>query len=138
MPVAKILLIEDVPSNSRIIEVTLRRLGLEIVIRADGASGLEAAHDPAVEVIVLDIALPKLDGWQVLDAIRSDPAIQSIPVLVLTAHVENGNMMRAADSGADVFMTKPFQPNDLRQVVGALIEQHRRAKAHITNSSPLP
>ena len=120
----KILLIEDEPSNSRLIEVTLRRLGLETVICADGVSGLAAARDPAVVVVVLDIALPKLDGWQVLDAIRNDPAIGSTPVLVLTAHVGNEHVIRASDGGADVFMTKPFQPDDLRHVVGALIEQH--------------
>ncbi len=138
MPVGKILLIEDIPSNSRIIEVALRGLGLDVVIRADGASGLEAAHDPSVELVVLDIGLPNLDGWQVLDAIRSDPTIMITPVVVLTAHVEQKDMMRAADGGADFFMTKPFQPSDLRQVASALIERHRDMKTRIANSHPSP
>lgn len=132
----KILLIEDEPSNSRLIEVTLRRLGLETVICADGASGLQAAHDPAVVLIVLDIALPKLDGWQVLDAIRNDPAIHTTPVLILTAHVGNENAIRASDGGADIFMTKPFQPDDLRREVSALIEQHRQEQAGQPDSHP--
>ena len=133
MPLGKILLIEDTPSNSRIIEVTLRQLGFEIMIRADGESGLEAALDPAVKAIVLDIALPKLNGWQVLEAIRADPDTMTMPVLVLTAHVDNGNMIRAADRGADAFMTKPFQPDDLRHVVNDLIEQHSQANAYTTS-----
>lgn len=95
------------------------------MIRADGISGLAAAHDPAVAVIVLDIALPKLDGWQVLDAIRNDPTINTTPVLVLTAHVDDEHLIRAADGGADIFMTKPFHPDDLRQVVEALLQQHQ-------------
>jgi DNA-binding response OmpR family regulator len=131
----KILLIEDEPSNSRLMEVTLRPLGYETLIKADGSSGLQAARDEAIELIVLDIALPELDGWQVLDRLRSDPHTMAIPVLVLTAHVGDENMMKAADGGADVFMTKPFQPDDLRQVVRALIEQRRQTLAQ-RNGNP--
>ncbi len=135
MTPGKILLIEDEPSNSRLMEVTLRPLGFETLIRADGSSGLQAAQDESVELIVLDIALPELDGWQVLDRLRSDPHTMAIPVLVLTAHVGDENLMRAADGGADVFMTKPFQPDDLRQVVRALIEQRRETLAQ-RNGNP--
>lgn len=135
MTPGKILLIEDEPSNSRLMEVTLRPLGYETLIRADGSSGLEAAHDESIELIVLDIALPKLDGWQVLDRLRNDPDTMAIPVLVLTAHVGDENLMKAADGGADVFMTKPFQPDDLRQVVRALIQQRRETLAQ-RNGNP--
>jgi len=125
----KILLIEDEPSNSRLMEVTLRPLGYETLVRIDGFAGLEAARDETIELIVLDLALPKLDGWQVLDELRADPQTMAIPVLVLTAHVGDENLMKAADAGADVFMTKPFQPDDLRQVVRALIQQRRESIA---------
>ena len=135
MTPGKILLIEDEPSNSRLMEVTLRPLGYETLVRADGSSGLEAAHDEAIELIVLDIALPKLDGWQVLERLRSDPHTTAIPVLVLTAHVGDENLSKAADGGADVFMTKPFQPDDLRQVARALIQQRREALAQ-KNGNP--
>jgi two-component system alkaline phosphatase synthesis response regulator PhoP/two-component system response regulator VicR len=131
----KILLIEDEPSNSRLMEVTLRPLGYETVVRVDGQSGLDAAQDESIELIVLDIALPQLDGWQVLERLRSDPVTMAIPVLVLTAHVGDENLMKAADGGADVFMTKPFQPDDLRQVVQALIQQRRESLAQ-KNGNP--
>jgi two-component system alkaline phosphatase synthesis response regulator PhoP/two-component system response regulator VicR len=131
----KILLIEDEPSNSRLMEVTLRPLGFETVVRGDGSSGLEAAHDESIELIVLDIALPQLDGWQVLERLRNDPETMAIPILVLTAHVGDENLMKAADGGADVFMTKPFQPDDLRQVVKALIQQRRESLAQ-KNGNP--
>ena len=84
MTPGKILLIEDEPSNSRLMEVTLRPLGFETMVRSDGFAGLEAARDETIELIVLDLALPKLDGWQVLQRLRSDPNTMSIPVLVLT------------------------------------------------------
>lgn len=125
----KILLIEDEPSNSRLMEVTLRPLGYETLVRVDGFAGLAAARDESVELIVLDLALPKLDGWQVLDQLRADPQTMAIPILVLTAHVGDENLMKAADAGADVFMTKPFQPDDLRQVARALIQQRRESLA---------
>lgn len=131
----KILLIEDEPSNSRLMEVTLRPLGYETMVRGDGPSGLEAARDESVELIVLDIALPQLDGWQVLERLRGDPHTMAIPILVLTAHVGDENLMKAADGGADVFMTKPFQPDDLRQVVKALIQQRRESLAQ-RNGNP--
>lgn len=131
----KILLIEDEPSNSRLMEVTLRPLGYETMVRGDGPSGLEAAREESVELIVLDIALPQLDGWQVLERLRGDPHTMAIPVLVLTAHVGDENLMKAADGGADVFMTKPFQPDDLRQVVKALIQQRRESLAQ-RNGNP--
>ncbi len=129
MTPGKILLIEDEPSNSRLMEVTLRPLGYETMVRSDGFAGLEAAQDEAIELIVLDLALPKLDGWQVLQRLRADPNTMAIPILVLTAHVGDENLMKAADAGADVFMTKPFQPDDLRQVVRALIQQRRESLA---------
>lgn len=131
----RILLIEDEPSNSRLMEVTLRPLGYDTLVRVDGHAGLEAARDGSIELIVLDLALPKLDGWQVLDELRSDPRTMAIPILVLTAHVGDENLMKAADGGADVFMTKPFQPDDLRQVARALIQQRRESLAR-RNGNP--
>ncbi|MGZ8772573.1 MAG: response regulator transcription factor [Acidimicrobiia bacterium] len=135
MTPGKILLIEDEPSNSRLMEVTLRPLGYETIVRVDGFAGLEAARDEPIELIVLDLALPKMDGWQVLERLRSDPHTVGIPVLVMTAHVGDENLTKAADAGADVFMTKPFQPEDLRQVARALIRQRRESVAQ-RNGNP--
>jgi CheY-like chemotaxis protein len=71
--------------------------------------------------VVLDIGLPGMDGWQVLDQIRSQAATRQLPVVVLTAHAEEESRRRADEGGADAFITKPFQPNDFRETVLDLI-----------------
>ena len=86
-------------------------------MRVDGPSGLEAALNESPDLLVLDIGLPEMDGWQVLDKLRSNPGTKTLPVLVLTAHAEEESRRRADEGGADAFVTKPFQPNDFRQEV---------------------
>jgi CheY-like chemotaxis protein len=95
----------------------LRAADLEILMREDGPSGLAAVRSESPDLLVLDIGLPGMDGWQVLDHIRSDAATRSLPVVVLTAHAEEESRRRADEGGADAFVTKPFQPNDFRQTV---------------------
>ena len=75
------------------------------------------------DLVVLDIGLPGMNGWQVLEAIRSRPATRDIPIVVLTAHAEGDSRRRADQCGADAFITKPFQPNDFRQAILDLIAQ---------------
>lgn len=86
-------------------------------MRVDGPSGLQAALNESPDLLVLDIGLPEMDGWQVLDRLRSNPGTKTLPVLVLTAHAEEESRRRADEGGADAFVTKPFQPNDFRQEV---------------------
>jgi len=117
----RILLIEDSPIICRLVEICLRGPGTELVTRLDGLSGLEAVTAEAPDLVVLDIAIPELDGWQVLDAIRSNPATADLPVIVLTAHAAEETRGRANKSGANAFLSKPFVPQDLRQWVDTLI-----------------
>ncbi|MGF1667381.1 MAG: response regulator [Acidimicrobiia bacterium] len=113
----RILVIEDSAVIRRLIEVCLRAADLEILMREDGPSGLAAVRSESPDLLVLDIGLPGMDGWQVLDHIRSDSATKGLPVVVLTAHAEEESRRRADEGGADAFVTKPFQPNDFRQTV---------------------
>lgn len=117
----RILVIEDSAVIRRLIEVCLRAADLDILMREDGPSGLDAVRTEAPDLLVLDIGLPGMDGWQVLDHIRSDEQTRSLPVVVLTAHAEEESRRRADEGGADAFVTKPFQPNDFRQTVLDLI-----------------
>ena len=117
----RILVVEDSAVIRRLIEVCLRPANLDIVMREDGPSGLAAALEGAPDLLVLDIGLPEMDGWEVLDRLRSDPKTRNLPVLVLTAHAEEESRRRASEGGADSFVTKPFQPNDFRQEVLSLL-----------------
>ncbi len=121
----RVLVVEDSAVIRRLIEVCLRPANLEVFMREDGPSGLAAARSEAPDLLVLDIGLPEMDGWQVLDHLRSAPETRSLPVLVLTAHAEEESRRRADEGGADAFVTKPFQPNDFRQEVLNLLARPR-------------
>ncbi|MEA3502937.1 MAG: response regulator [Actinomycetota bacterium] len=116
-----VLVIEDSASVRRLIDVCLRPLGAEMRFAEDGLIGLNAARVGVPDVIILDIGLPGLDGWEVLSQLRSDSRTLDVRVLVLTAHAQPEMADRAAAGGADDFMTKPFRPNDLRISVEALL-----------------
>ena len=122
----RVLVVEDSAVIRRLIEVCLRPADLEVLMREDGPSGLAAAQSESPDLLVLDIGLPEMDGWQVLDHLRSVPETRSLPVLVLTAHAEEESRRRADEGGADAFVTKPFQPNDFRQEVLSLLARPRK------------
>lgn len=116
-----VLVIEDSASVRRLIEVCLRVLDVSISAASDGTTGIEAIKAQVPDVVVLDIGLPGLDGWEVLNQLRTDPATEELKVLVLTAHAQPEMADRAAKGGADAFMTKPFRPLDLREQVEKLL-----------------
>ena len=119
---SRILIVEDSAVIRRLIEVCLRAADLEIITRDDGRTGLTAVSSESPDLVVLDIGLPGMDGWEVLDRIRKDETTKHIPVVVLTAHAEEESRRRANEGGADAFVTQPFQPTDFRSTVLSLLE----------------
>jgi len=101
--------------------VCLRVLDVTISSAADGMEGINAIREREPDMVVLDIGLPGMDGWEVLNQLRSDTATEHLKVLVLTAHAQPEMADRAAKGGADAFMTKPFRPLDLREQVEKLL-----------------
>lgn len=119
----RVLVVEDSQVIQRLIEVCLRPAGFEVETRDDGPTGLDAALKSPPDLLILDVGLPKMDGWEVLSRLRSDPRTQDLTVLVLTAHAQEETRERADRGGADSFLTKPFRPNDLRRVVTDLTKE---------------
>jgi len=117
----RVLVVEDSEVIQRLIDVCLRPAGLELESRGDGPSGLEAALENPPELLILDVGLPRMDGWEVLERIRNDPRTSDLKVLVLTAHAQEETRERADRGGADAFLTKPFRPDDLRSVALSLL-----------------
>lgn len=117
----RVLVIEDSPSVRRLIEVCLRVLDVDVSSAADGVTGLSQIDATDPHVVVLDIGLPGLDGWDVLSRMRESSESVKRKVLVLTAHAQPEMADRAAAGGADAFMTKPFRPLDLRIQVEKLL-----------------
>ncbi len=117
----QVLVIEDSASVRRLIEVCLRVLPVEVFSAEDGVTGLDTARELLPDVVVLDIGLPGMDGWEVLRHLRAAVDTQAIKVLVLTAHAQPEVAQQADEVGADDFMTKPFRPGELRERLEKLL-----------------
>ena len=119
------IVIEDAPATLILIETTLMLAGFSASGHVTGPDGFAACIAELPDLIVLDIALPGADGWQVLDQLRSTPATADSPVLILSAHGYEGMHARAVASGANAFMSKPFDPRQLQATALALVEAPR-------------
>ena len=117
----RVLVVEDSPVIQRLIDMTLRAGGFEVEFSDSGTDGLDKALTNTHDVVVLDIGLPGLDGWQVLQRIRGNDATATLPVIVLTAHGRAKVQDEADSNGANMALSKPFNPADFRAAVASVI-----------------
>ena len=103
-----ILVIEDEPKTGDYLQRGLAESGFAVRLARNGRDGLAIAREEGIELVVLDLMLPRMDGWQVLEALRSDPATEQLPVLFLTARDEVQDRVRGLELGADDYLVKPF------------------------------
>ncbi len=106
---AKILIVEDNELNLDMLVRRLVRKGYEVVSAVDGEQGLSMATTEHPDLILMDMSLPGMDGWEATRQIKADPAIQSIPVIALTAHAMVGDREKALRAGCDDYDTKPVE-----------------------------
>lgn len=114
---AKILIVEDSNVEMEAVATALEPLGYELFKAADGESGLDQARKVNPDLIVLDIILPKMNGFQVCRQLRSDPATEGFKIVMLTSKDQDSDKFWGLRQGADEYLTKPFDPEELRQVV---------------------
>jgi DNA-binding response OmpR family regulator len=119
---ARVLVVEDDKDISLSIRTVLDRSGFSVSSSPDGKEGLRAFHTTRPDLVVLDIGLPTLDGWAVLERIRD---LSDVPVLILTAHGNEADKVRGLHSGADDYLTKPFSNRELAARVEALLRRPR-------------
>jgi len=117
----RVLIIDDEPSIVISLEFLLKRAGLDVQVARDGEEGLAKLRELRPAAVVLDVMMPKLDGFEVLKAVRADPAIADIPVLMLTAKAREAEQQRGLTLGANAYMAKPFSTHELVDQVMALI-----------------
>jgi two-component system cell cycle response regulator DivK len=123
---SKILLVEDNEMNRDMLTRRLQRRGYEVVIAVDGAQGLAMAHSESPALILMDISLPVLDGWEATRRLKMAPETKSIPVIALTAHAMSGDRERCIEAGCDDFDTKPVE---IARLVGKIETLLNRSKA---------
>jgi DNA-binding response OmpR family regulator len=127
---AKVLVLEDDAVVSLVIRTVLGRAGLAVEIESDGRAGLRAFHRLRPDIVLLDVGLPEMDGWQVLARIREG---SNVPVLMLTAHDLESEKVRGLRAGADDYLTKPFGNGELLARVQALLRRSRPAADEANN-----
>src|SRR3954451_10211217 len=115
------LVVEDNEMNRDMLTRRLTRKGFEAIAAVDGQQGLELAHSAQPDLILMDMSLPVLDGWEATRQIKADPATRAIPVIALTAHAMAGDRQRALDAGCDDYDTKPVEFPTLIAKIEALL-----------------
>ena len=128
----RILVVDDEPDITALVAYHLARNGYRVSTAANGNVALEAVTDERPSLVVLDLMLPGLSGYEVIEHIRRDPATNDMPVLMLTARKEESDRVRGLTLGADDYLTKPFSPQELVLRVGAIL---RRARAMMPSSN---
>ena len=118
---AKILLVEDNEMNRDMLSRRLQRRGHEVLVAADGADGVAKARAEIPGLILMDMSLPVLDGWEATRQIKSDPATSGIPIIALTAHAMSEDRERAISAGCDDYDTKPVEFPRLIGKIDALL-----------------
>ena len=119
----KILVVEDNEVNQRILLRRLERRSFAVVLAGDGRQGVELATAELPDLILMDMSLPVLDGWEATRRIKANPATQNIPVIALTAHAMAGDRDKAIDAGCEDYDTKPIELPRLLGKMEALLQK---------------
>ena len=109
----KILTVDDEKHIVRLIQVNLERHGYEVVTAYDGREALQKVDDERPDLVILDVMMPYMDGFEVLQNLKRNPATRDIPVIMLTAKAQDADVFKGWQSGVDCYLTKPFNPMEL-------------------------
>ncbi len=120
---AKILLVEDSEMNRDMLGRRLLRRGYEVLIAVDGAEGVAKAQADPPDLILMDMSLPVMDGWEATRRLKAAPETQAIPIIALTAHAMAGDREQAIEAGSDDYDTKPIELDRLLGKIEALLNQ---------------
>ncbi|MEL7035736.1 MAG: response regulator [Cyanobacteria bacterium J06592_8] len=120
---AKILLVEDNEMNRDMLKRRLSRKGYDVLIAVDGAEGVELSRSQQPDIILMDMSLPVMDGWQATREIRNFPQTQTVPVIALTAHAMAGDREKCIAAGCNDYDTKPIEFPRLLEKIETLLKK---------------
>ncbi len=118
---ALVLVVDDNEDNLRIISEILRTRGYSVRLAQDGATALRSLEEERPDIVLLDVMMPEMDGIQVLDRIRTNPKLAAVPVIMVTAKVEDEDVLAGYKGGADYYITKPFTARQLLHGIGLVL-----------------
>ena len=122
---AQIVVMEDDAGTRLLISSVLKKDGHEVLAAEDGLQGLALVRGQGPDLVISDVQMPGLNGFDVVTAIRKDPQVAATPVILLTSLQERAHMRIGMNSGADDYITKPFQPRELREAVAAQLNKRK-------------
>jgi CheY-like chemotaxis protein len=125
----KILLVEDNEMNRDMLSRRLVRKGFQVVEAVDGAQGIALARSDSPDLILMDISLPVITGWDATRELKKDPSTRGIPVIALTAHAMSTDRDKALEAGCDDFDTKPIELSRLLEKIQTLIDKKTKLRA---------
>jgi two-component system cell cycle response regulator DivK len=123
---ARILVVEDNESSRDMLARRLSRRGYQVVLAADGLRGIAMAQEQSPDLIIMDMSLPEIDGWEATRRLKADPATRAIPIVALTAHAMASDRKKAMDAGCDDYHTKPVDFESLVRSLEAFLEAGNR------------
>ncbi len=124
----KVLLIDDEPDNLEVVAESLEFYGMTVETAGNGQIGLEKADSFQPSLILLDLSMPVMDGWQTLRRLKANPAMQNTPILALSAHAIVGDEERALSAGFDGYMTKPVNVPTLIQDLRSALQKGEKVE----------
>lgn len=124
-PVPTILLVEDNEMNRDMLSRRLERAGYRVILAVDGPRGIAAARTEAPDLVLMDMSLPEIDGWEATRHLKQDPATSGIPVIALTAHAMVSDREKALQAGCDDYDTKPIDFVRLLQKMTSILARER-------------
>jgi CheY-like chemotaxis protein len=119
----QILVVDDEPDIVRLVEISLKLCNYEVRTAGNGKEALEKLKVERPHLILLDIMMPEMSGYEVCQAIRKDPALKNIPVVMLTAKGQKGDVEKGLEAGADDYIIKPFDPYELGEQVSRFLQK---------------
>jgi DNA-binding response OmpR family regulator len=124
----RVLIVDDEPAIRLIARVNLAASGIEVLEAGDGAAGVEIARRERPDLVLLDVMMPGLDGWEVARLLGADEATANIPIVFLTARTEQADRVQGRQLGGVAYLVKPFDPVSLGDVVAGILERVRRGE----------
>ena len=125
----RVLVVDDDDVIRQLITVNLELEGFDVVPAVDGQDALEKVKDAQPQVITLDVMMPRLDGWETAARLRSDPDTAHIKVILLSARAQEADLQRGERIGVDAYLTKPFDPDELIDLVRRLMGEAEEQRA---------
>ena len=125
----RVLVVEDEPDVAELIRYNLAKEGYDVALAPSGSDALKLVRDTRPAVVLLDIMIPQLNGWEVCRRLKQDPETRGIPIIMVTGRVEEGDKVLGFELGADDYVTKPFSPRELLARIRAVGRRGRMADA---------